>query len=340
VTACERWPAEGTVVARRRATLATSTVAASVISRSSTITGAGTPLALGAHPMPSVLHEVLRELFAKRPDLIAPLLERRLDLPAEDLIAIDSELTDPRLKQLLPDVVLASRSAEDPLVIVIVEVHLKINEVKRRVWPQYAATAHGRYGCPVLLVVVTPWRRVERWARQTIEVGPGHTMTPHVLGPKALPLLEPDEVKRSPVLAMLSTLANLDDPQCAEQAIETLVALATWDEDADGRLGDILQAALPKALLRRMEKLMRTGKYEYQTDYMKQAFARGEEQGREEGRAAGEARALLLVLRSRGIEVPAAAVRRIETERDDARFEAWIRRAATATTLDDVFTDD
>jgi hypothetical protein len=39
--------------------------------------------------MPSVLHE----LFAKRPDSIAPLLERRLHLPAEDLIAIDSELT-------------------------------------------------------------------------------------------------------------------------------------------------------------------------------------------------------------------------------------------------------
>ena len=290
--------------------------------------------------MPSVLHEVLRELFAKRPDLIAPLLERRLELPAEDLIAIDSELTDPRLKQLLPDAVLASRSVEDPLVIVIVEVHLKIDEVKRRVWPQYTATAHGRYRCPVLLVVVTPSPRVERWARQTIVIGPGHTMTPRVLGPTALPRLDPPEVKRSPVLAMLSTLANVDDPQCAEQALETLEALASWDEDADGRLGDILQAALPKAVRRRMEKLMRTGKYEYQSDFAKKYFARGEEKGRVEGRAAGEARALLLVLGSRGIEVSAAAERRIEEERDDARFEMWIRRAATATTIDDVFDDE
>jgi hypothetical protein len=271
-----------------------------------------------------------------------------LDLPAEDLIAIDSELTDPRMTQLLPDAVLACQSAEVPLVVVIVEVHLQIDEVKRRVWPQYTATAHGRHGCPVLLVVVTPSQRVERWARQPIEVGPGHTMTPHVLGPNALPRLDRAEVKRSPVLAMLSTLANLGDPTCAEQALETLEALASWDEDADGRLGDILQAALPKAVRRRMEKLMRTGKYEYQSDFAKKYFARGEEkgreegreQGREEGRAAGEARALLLVLRSRGIDVPAATARRIDAERDDARFEAWIRRAVTATTIDDVFNDE
>jgi hypothetical protein len=302
--------------------------------------------------MPSVLHEVLRELFAKRPDLIAPLLERRLALPAEDLVAIDSELTDPRMTQLLPDAVLACPSAEAPIVIVIVEVHLQVDEVKRRVWPQYSAAAHGRYGCAVLLVVVTPSERVERWARQAIAVGPGHTMTPHVVGPEALPRLDPAEVKRSPVLAMLSTLANVDHPQCAEQALETLEVLASWDEDADGRLGDILQAALPKAVRRRMEKLMRTGKYEYQSDFAKKYFARGEEkgreqgreegreQGREEGRAAGEARALLLVLRSRGIDVPAAIARRIEAERDDARFEAWIRRALTATTIDHVFTDE
>jgi hypothetical protein len=120
--------------------------------------------------------------------------------------------------------------------------------------------------------------------------------------------------------------------------------LASWDEDADGRLGDILQAALPKAVRRRMEKLMRTGKYEYESDFAKKYFARGEEKGREdgrgEGRAAGEARALLLVLRSRGIEVSAAEARRIEAERDDARFEVWIRRALTATTMDDVFSDE
>ena len=116
--------------------------------------------------------------------------------------------------------------------------------------------------------------------------------------------------------------------------------LATWDEDADGRLADILEAALPAAMRARMEELMRTGKYEYQSDFAKKYFALGHEEGREEGRAAGEARALLLVLRSRAVDVPTEAAQRIEQERDRARLEVWIRRAVTAATIDDVFADE
>jgi hypothetical protein len=47
--------------------------------------------------VPSVLHEVLRELFAKRPHLVVPLLDAELNLPANTLVAIDSEMTDPRM---------------------------------------------------------------------------------------------------------------------------------------------------------------------------------------------------------------------------------------------------
>jgi hypothetical protein len=78
--------------------------------------------------------------------------------------------------------------------------------------------------------------------------------------PSALPWLEAEEVREAPVVGMLSTLAHVEDPRCAEQALETLEALASWDEDADGRLADILQAALPVAVRERMEELMRTGK--------------------------------------------------------------------------------
>jgi hypothetical protein len=161
-----------------------------------------------------------------------------------------------------------------------------------------------------------------------------------VLGPSALPWLEPAEVKRSPVLGMLSTLAHIDDPRCAEQALETLEALTSWDDDVDGRLADILQAALPAVVLKRMEELMRTSKYEYQSDFAKKYFARGHEAGRAEGRALGESRALLLFLQSRGMDVPADVAKRIEEERDGGRLEAWIRRAATADTIDDVLDDE
>jgi hypothetical protein len=96
----------------------------------------------------------------------------------------------------------------------------------------------------VRLIVVTTSVAVARWAREPIEIGPGHTMHPLVLGPSALPLLGPEESKQSPVLGMLSTLAHVDHPRCADHALQTLEALASWGEDADGRLADILQGPL------------------------------------------------------------------------------------------------
>lgn len=54
------------------------------------------------------------------------------------------------------------------------------------------------------------------------------------------------------------------------------------------------------------------------------------------GRAHGEASALLTVLRSRGIPVPDSARERILAEKDPARIERWIERAAVAASLVDV----
>ncbi len=233
----------------------------------------------------------------------------------------------------------ARPSKGEPELILVVEVQLSIDETKRRVWPQYTAAAFGRRGCPVLLVVVTPSTKVERWARRSIRVGPGHVMRPLVVGPGALPLLSRAEIRQSPILGMLSTLAHLEDSRAAVQALETLEAFATWPEDPDGRLADILQAALPVALRTRMEELMRASKYEYQSDFAKRYFARGREEGREEGHEVGlvegQARALPLFLRSRGVDVGDEARARIEGERDPVRLETWIRRAASATTVDD-----
>jgi predicted transposase YdaD len=59
----------------------------------------------------------------------------------------------------------------------------------------------------------------------------------------------------------------------------------------------------------------------------------GRDEGRAEGRAEGEARALLTVLRGRGIAVPDAARERILAERDRARLERWLEKAGTAATV-------
>ena len=43
-------------------------------------------------------------------------------------------------------------------------------------------------------------------------------MKPTVIGPSSIPLMEPEAVEVAPALAVLSTLANMQDPRCAEQA--------------------------------------------------------------------------------------------------------------------------
>ncbi|MFB8419120.1 hypothetical protein ACFC63_26805 [Streptomyces albidoflavus] len=60
----------------------------------------------------------------------------------------------------------------------------------------------------------------------------------------------------------------------------------------------------------------------------------------QEIRAEGEARALLLVLRGRGFDVPSETEQAISACRDRAALERWLSRAGTAANLDEVFADD
>ena len=71
----------------------------------------------------------------------------------------------------------------------------------------------------------------------------------------------------------------------------------------------------------------------------KDARKLGRDEGRAEGRAEGEARALLTVLRGRGIAVPDIARERILAEKDPARLERWIERAIVAGSFAEVLDD-
>jgi len=62
-------------------------------------------------------------------------------------------------------------------------------------------------------------------------------------------------------------------------------------------------------------------------------------QGRDEGRAEEAARALLTVLRARGITVPDAARERIVAERDPDRLESWLEKAAVVASVAEVLGD-
>jgi predicted transposase YdaD len=64
--------------------------------------------------------------------------------------------------------------------------------------------------------------------------------------------------------------------------------------------------------------------------------AEGEAKGKAEGKAEGEARAVVTVLETRGIAVPATVRELILACTDLGQLDTWLRRALTATTADDL----
>lgn len=71
----------------------------------------------------------------------------------------------------------------------------------------------------------------------------------------------------------------------------------------------------------------------------KAVFPRFAQQLIDRGRTEEAARAVLTVLRARGMTVPDAVRERILAERDAARLERWIERAVVAASLADVIDD-
>jgi hypothetical protein len=86
---------------------------------------------------------------------------------------------------------------------------------------------------------------------------------------------------------------------------------------------------LPEAARANLEEPMATGTYEYQSDFARRYYG--------QGRVEGEATALLGFLEARGIAVPDDAHKRITQCTDLEQFATWIRRAATISTIDELF---
>ena len=84
--------------------------------------------------------------------------------------------------------------------------------------------------------------------------------------------------------------------------------------------------------------------YEYQSDFAKKYVAQGRAEGRverrtegrAEGRAEEAARAVLMVLRARGVAVPDAHRERILAQKDPERLERWLVKAAVASSVAEV----
>jgi hypothetical protein len=90
--------------------------------------------------------------------------------------------------------------------------------------------------------------------------------------------------------------------------------------------------ALSEAARTYLERLMNWQGYEYKSEFALRYFT--------EGKAKGEVKSLFRVLKARGIPVPEREREQIESCRDLDLLGAWIERAVTATSLDEVFASE
>jgi hypothetical protein len=280
--------------------------------------------------MPSMAHEVLVDLFKNRPSLGAELLSEALGvaLPSYTearLVSID--LTKIQPAEYRADVVVLLLDGDVPIWVLIVEVQLGIDRQKHYSWPDYTTGARAAHRCPVALLVVAPDPDVATWCAEPIETGiPGFVLRPPVLGRAAVPVVtHPAEAARRPELAVLSALAHGESEQGAAIAAAVLPVIRGLGEAKARFYGDLVLGSLNKAARRALEGMMKG--YQFRSDFAKTYIAQG------------EAQAVLTVLQARGIAVPDAERERILAQKDSARLERWLVKAAVASSLGEVIDD-
>jgi hypothetical protein len=289
-------------------------------------------------------HEILVDLFKNRPSLAAEILAEVLGVslpPYSEARLASTDLTEIQPAEYRADVVVVLLDHDIPVRMIVVEVQLAVDPRKRFSWPAYVAVSRATHGCPAGLLVVAPDPAVANWCAEPIEIGvPGFVLHPPVLRRTAVPVVtDLEEAARRPELGVLSALAYADTEQGATIAATVLPAIQGLEEDRAKLYFDLVYNSLNDAARRTLEAMMKG--YEYQSDFAKKYVAQGLTQGRTEGRTQGRtegrteeaARAVLTVLRARGLAVKDADRERILAQKDPERLERWLEKAVVAASV-------
>jgi hypothetical protein len=211
--------------------------------------------------MPSLSHEALLLLFRNRPELAPELLREALgvELPAYTEVRVESaDLTDVVPAEYRADLVVLLVDGK-PVFAIAVEVQLARDERKRFTWPVYVTGLRARFECDATVLVVTPTMDVARWAAAPIELGPGGTLRPLVLGPDAVPVIvDESRAQADPELAILSVMAHGRGE--VQRAVKIALAAVAGVELVSDRglfvlYSDLIDAALSEAARKAFQML-------------------------------------------------------------------------------------
>jgi hypothetical protein len=284
--------------------------------------------------MPSLLHEAPLELLRAEPRLAAVLLEALgvATPPGAAARIVNADVTAALPAEMRTDGVILLEGDRGRLA-VITEIQLRWDEDKAFTWPAYLTQVRAAHKCDTVLLVICPDPAEARRCRQTIATGhPGFVFTALVIDAASTP--RPDQAPTGPAAAELVVLAVLTGALDLEQDSvrhQVLDCLARVDDSKRKSYTIFVLNAASAAAQRALEELMAT------TQFSHPFFDRLEAEAQARGKARGEADIILRVLTARGVRVPDEVRERVLSCSDTAQLEAWSDRAATATTVEDVF---
>jgi hypothetical protein len=311
--------------------------------------------------MPGQKHESLVQLFRERPLLVAELLAvcgiavppavaRAIAQATSHPAGVTTQIVESRFSDLHPpaysaDLVVRLQTAASASRF-IVEAQLQGGArkrlAKRKGWPLYVAGLRSEHGEHALLVVVTPYRSIERWASRPIESGhPGYELLPIVVGPTNVPrIADPVAAQAKPELAVLSSVVRGRSRDAVPVVVAAArAALAQRDELRKLYL-DLILAFASRAARAAVERIMRQ-QSEFASPFFRKLEAKAIKKGMAQGMAQGMAEAkgddVLRVLRARRIRVPKTMAQRVRACRDLETLDHWVTRAATIERASELF---
>ena len=280
--------------------------------------------------MPSPDHEVLIELIRSDPSLLRTLLASLgVTIAGGEAEVRDTTLTVPELRA---DLVVAFGNQQSPDVVLIAEIQLRVDPDKLYSMPFYAISARSRYRCPAMVVVIALNEAVAAWARRPVRLDAYNEWRPLVIGPSEVPrVTDVAEAQARPHLAVLSARMHAKGPHGLAVARAALQVLPSLPDDRDVVYLDLIWAALDPAARLALEAEMNFANYVPTNPFYYQAL----EKGREEGERA----ALRVILRTRGLTPTDDHDARIEACSDVTVLHAWVARAVTAASVDEVLAE-
>ncbi|MGA4990526.1 hypothetical protein [Nonomuraea bangladeshensis] len=294
---------------------------------------------------PTQEHEFLLELVRNRPSLVATLLtEMGVPVPAFDEARLESpDFTDCVPTEYRADSVVVLADGK-PLSGIVLEVQRAYRDEKTWSWPVYLATLRARLKCPCTLLVFCPDTRVAAKCGRPIDMGhPGWSLRPIVLGPEQVPMItDLERAVAEPELTALSAIVH--GP--TEEGFKVLQTFHDAHEHLPEELksySDLVLSVLPEFVVAKFKEISMAMDINYEPrsklvrEWVDHGITQGIEQGITQGVTQGEAKAVLRILERRGLAVPEEARERIHTCEDPELLLAWVDRALTVTSVDELF---